>query len=125
MLYKQNTLALGTILTDEYRILQYNGHGGLSLTYLAEHLTDGRTPLVKELFDAEYMERTSPDTSMHIRDAVFLSEYLIDRQRFLSEWEIMKLFKEYPGAAIPIDYIEANNTVCRVNSPLMSTSIDT
>ena len=124
MLYKQNALSLGTLLNDEYRILQYIGHGGFSITYLAEHISSGTIVLVKELFNTVYMERMHPDTYVHIRESGLVPSFSRDKQRLLSEWEIMNIFKDSPGFPKPIDYFESNSTAYIIMEHLSGGSLN-
>ena len=49
----QQTLAVGTELIDDFRILDLLGSGGFANTYLATDLTLGREVAIKEFFPSE------------------------------------------------------------------------
>jgi hypothetical protein len=91
---------------------------------LAEHISSGTIVLVKELFNTVYMERMHPDTYVHIRESGLVPSFSRDKQRLLSEWEIMNIFKDSPGFPKPIDYFESNSTAYIIMEHLSGGSLN-
>ena len=99
-----------TLLQDKYHILMPIGHGGFSITYLSECLSDGKMVAVKEFFNSLYMERSAPDNYIHIKNDSFYSLYIKEKRRFCDEWNTLKKFSSFPGCVSPISFFEENNT---------------
>ena len=82
-----NILRPDTIVGEKYNILLFLSAGGFSNTYLAESVTDGKTVVLKELFNRDYMERDPSGSSILIRSNPSGSAYEDDLQRVEKEWD--------------------------------------
>lgn len=109
---KTNLTALpqGTILNKRYKITDFAGIGGFSLTYLSERIEDGEIVFIKELYNSDYMDRISPEKEVHFDNEASSSRFEQDMQRFQREREFMTIFKSYPEMLSLLDYFEENNT---------------
>ena len=118
-----NILRPDTIVGEKYNILLFLSAGGFSNTYLAESVTDGKTVVLKELFNRDYMERDPSGSSILIRSNPSGSAYEDDLQRVEKEWDSLKRFRNYAGAVKGIDRFSENNTVYIVMEHLSGGSL--
>ena len=118
-----NILRPDTIVGKKYNILLFLSSGGFSNTYLAESISDGKTVVLKEMFNRDYMERDPSGSSIFIRSGLSGSTYEDDLQRVEKEWDSLKRFRNYPGAASGIDHFSENNTVYIVMEHLSGGSL--
>ena len=118
-----NILRPDTIVGEKYNILLFLSAGGFSNTYLAESVTDGKTVVLKELFNRDYMERDPSGSSIFIRSNPSGSAYEDDLQRVEKEWDSLKRFRNYAGAVKGIDRFSENNTVYIVMEHLSGGSL--
>ena len=111
-----------TIVGKNYCILLFLSAGGFGNTYLAESVSDGKTVVLKELFNRDYMERSPAESSVFISpdsSAAFAE----DVRRFKKEWEALNRFRDYPGAVKGIDLVSDNNTMYIVMEHLSGGSL--
>ncbi len=116
----QQTLSVGTVLIEEFRILGHLGSGGFANTYLAMDLTLGREVAVKEYFPSELAiraasERVEVKSSSHgaqfewalgrfVREAKTLAKF-----RHPSVVRVFRVFNANDTAYIVLEFVRGSN----------------
>lgn len=108
----RQALAIGSILADDYRIIDVLGQGGFGLTYRAFDTRLGSSVAIKEYFPAD-MALREDGTSVRVRSAREESVFEWGRAKFLDEAKTLARFR-HPNIVRVARLFEANNTAYMV-----------
>ena len=118
---KEQTLVPGTILNDNYQILDCIGIGGFGIIYFCKDLRLQRFVAVKEYFPAEWANRE--EQYVAVKKSKLVKAYQFGLKSFYKEAEIMAKFIHAPHVVTIYDVMEANDTAYLVMEYISGISI--
>ena len=118
---KEQTLMPGTILNDNYQILDCIGIGGFGIIYLCKDLHLQRLVAVKEYFPAEWVNRE--EQYVTVKKSQMVEAYQFGLKSFYKEARIMAKFIHVPHVVAIYDVMEANDTAYLVMEYISGISI--
>lgn len=104
----QQTLAVGTELIDDFRIIDLLGSGGFANTYLAMDLTLGREVAIKEFFPSELAIRANSQ-SVSVKGPAQKVQFNWAMGRFVREAKTLAKFR-HPSVVRVFRVFNANDT---------------
>ncbi|MBL8567052.1 MAG: protein kinase [Hyphomicrobiaceae bacterium] len=104
----QQTLSVGTVLIEEFRILGHLGSGGFANTYLAMDLTLGREVAVKEYFPSELAIRAASER-VEVKSSAHGAQFEWALGRFVREAKTLAKFR-HPSVVRVFRVFNANDT---------------
>lgn len=105
----QQTLAVDTVLIDEFRILGLLGTGGFANTYLAHDLTLGREVAIKEYFPSDLAIRVGNSERVEVKSEAQASQFDWALKRFVREAKTLAKFR-HPSVVRVFRVFNANET---------------
>lgn len=104
----QQTLSVGTVLIEEFRILGLLGSGGFANTYLALDLTLGREVAIKEYFPSDLAVRAGSE-HVHVKSKAQEAQFEWALRRFVREAKTLAKFR-HPSVVRVFRVFNANDT---------------
>jgi serine/threonine protein kinase len=102
----QNSLPIGTLLINKYKILSVIGQGGFGITYLAQHTELHNQFAIKECFVRQWCKRDICFVCAYDNDKSKFEEFKV---KFLNEAQTLARL-DHKNIVRVTDYFEENNT---------------